>query len=68
MTEGCYEYEMNSGVQEELELNLLTTFCLQKKLSKSVELKWHATEREMLKFSAVQYRVPYSSVSGALCR
>jgi hypothetical protein len=36
---GCYEYEMNNGVQEGLELNLLRAFCLQKKLSKCLDLK-----------------------------
>jgi len=39
---GCYEYEMNSGVQEDLELNLQRAFCLQKKLSKVFKLKCHA--------------------------
>jgi hypothetical protein len=53
---GCYVYEMNRGVQNELELNLLRAFCLQKELGRSLELKWHATEREVLKFSGVPYR------------
>jgi len=45
----CYEYEMNNDVQQVLELNLLRAICLQKELGKSLELKWHATERELLK-------------------
>jgi hypothetical protein len=63
----CYEYEMNNDVQQELELNLLRAFCLQKELGKILELKEEATEREMLKLGAVRYRVCCSSVCGALC-
>ena len=63
----CYEYEMNNDVQEDLELNLLRAICIQKELGKTLELKCQATEREMLKFGAVRYRVGYSSVCGALC-
>ena len=63
----CYENEMNNDVQQDLELNLLRAFCLQKELGKSLEVKCHATEREMLKLGAVRYRVWYSSVCGALC-
>jgi len=63
----CYGNEMNSDVQKDLELNLLRAICLQKGLGKSLELQWHATEREMLKLGAVRYRVGYSCVCGALC-
>jgi len=63
----CYENEMNNDVQQDLELNLLRAICLQKELGKSLEMKWHATEREMSKLGAVRYRVGYSSVCGAVC-
>ena len=68
----CYDYEMNSGVQESVKLNL-QTFRVQSLLS-SEEAKQESrpemtrTEREMLKFSAVRYGGSYSSVCVALCR
>ena len=49
-----YENEMNNDVQQDLELNLLRAICLQKELGKSLEMKWHATEREMSKLGAVR--------------
>jgi hypothetical protein len=64
---GWYEYEMNSGVQPDFERNHRRAFCLTKKRGKSVEVEWHATEREMLKFRAVRYRGSYSSVRMAHC-
>jgi hypothetical protein len=63
----CYEYEMNSGVQQDLECNLLRAFCLPEELGESLELEWHATDRESLKFSVVRYRGSYSSVCVAQC-
>ena len=63
----CYEYEMNSVVQQDLERNLLRAFCLPKELGKRLEVEWHTTEWEMLKFRSVRYRGSYSSVRGAQC-
>jgi hypothetical protein len=45
---GWYEYEMNSGVQPDLERNHRRDVCLPQKQGKSLEVVWHATEREML--------------------
>jgi hypothetical protein len=63
----CYENEMNSDVQQDIERNLLRAVCLEKELGKNLELKWQATEREIFEFSAARYRGSYSSVRGALC-
>jgi len=44
---GRYEYEMNSGVQEDIEVNHRNVFCLRKKQGRVLEVKWHATEGEI---------------------
>jgi len=58
---------MNSGVQQDLERNHRRAFCLPKKQGKSLEVQWHATGEEVLKFRAVRYRGSYNSVRGAQC-
>jgi len=64
---GCYEYEMNSCIQQYLEVNHRKALCLPKKQGRGLEVEWHATEREMWKFGAVRYRGSCSSVRGAQC-
>jgi hypothetical protein len=64
---GYDEYKMNGGVQQILERKMLRAFGLPKKLGKSLEVEWHPTDLEILKFSVVRYRGSYSSVCGAQC-
>jgi len=41
---GFYEYEMNSGVQPDLELNVQRAISVPKDVGKSLELKCNATK------------------------
>ena len=67
MVAGCYDYEINSGIQQDVERNQRRDFCLQKKQGRGLEVEWHATGGEVLKFGDVRYRGSYSSVRGAQC-